>query len=460
MNLRVLVFSNPLVCDKIAKKFLYWKDSGFIFTRRLLSVLPDEWRYSWVIPDSITDEEQEWFKVKPNIELIKYPYSTSIHQNRYEFYGNVLKKAFPYTKDLDAIICNQPEISANIKVWLENQRREKTPIFNFFHWVDCYESRKFGEDLGGYFWREYDGVLSAEKSYFHNEYAHSLFDGMVKRYIKLISNYNYGYFMPPATEYGKEPFIISEADDPFDFSKDKKVVLFNHRLNNTTNWKFFLQACDRLYEKRQDFVVWFTDDSDKAKSKMLVRPYVINRSLPDSEYGYLLLRSHFAVCTHKGYSTWNMAVLDALNALCFTIMPQTEEIYLKMFGMNYPELYHQNDFYLVDKMDVLLDVPARNLRASAARIKIAFPEYFTTDHLKNIEKDVVDCVTRRVQESGTPAKYDEVVKLILHNTGITKAEIVNGLWAYHVNSNFQKLRWKLLLEGITDDTEKEVPTYR
>jgi di/tripeptidase len=111
-------------------------------------------------------------------------------------------------------------------------------------------------------------------------------------------------------------------------------------------------------------------------------------------------------------------------------------------------------------MNVLLDVPARNLRASAARIKSAFPQYFTTDHLKDIEKDIVNSITKRVQESGVPAKYDEVVKLILHNTGITKAEIVNGLWAYHVNSNFQHIRWRLLMNGIEDDTSKEVPTYR
>jgi hypothetical protein len=283
---------------------------------------------------------------------------------------------------------------------------------------------------------------------------------MVKRYIKLIDGYSYGYFMPPATEYGKSPFTIPEADDPFDSSKDKKIILFNHRLNNTTNWKFFLQACDRLYEKRQDFMVWFTDDSDKAKSKMLVRPYVINRSLPDNEYGYLLLRSHFAVCTHKGYSTWNMAVLDTLNALCFTIMPQTEEIYTEMFGMYYPELYHQNDFYLVDKMNALLDSPFAGLKIVAARIKSRFPAYFATDHLKDIEQNITDTIIRRVQEGGVPAKYDEVVKMILHEPlGITKAEIVNTLWSYHTNSNFQRIRWNLLMQGIEDDTTKEVPTY-
>ena len=39
-DLRVLVWSNPLVVDKIAKTFHYWKDSGFIFTKHLIKSLP------------------------------------------------------------------------------------------------------------------------------------------------------------------------------------------------------------------------------------------------------------------------------------------------------------------------------------------------------------------------------------------------------------------------------------
>ena len=85
MNLRILIYSNPLVVDKISKRFLFQKDSGFIFTKNLLSALPDEWRYYWLIPENITKEEQIWFLTKPNITLIPYPYSTSMHQNRYEF---------------------------------------------------------------------------------------------------------------------------------------------------------------------------------------------------------------------------------------------------------------------------------------------------------------------------------------------------------------------------------------
>jgi hypothetical protein len=448
MNLRILIYSNPLVVDKISKKFLYWKDSGFIFTKNLLTTLPDNWHYYWLIPENITEEQKQWFKIKPNMTLIPYPYSTSIHQNRYEFYGNVLKKAFPYTMDIDAVINNQPEVSANIKTWLENQRRDKSPIFNFFHWLDCKESRGFAQELSGYFWREWDGIQSADVSYFHNPYAKSLFDKIVTENINNPQPYSYDYFMPPATTYGHE--------NPAVFS-DKKIILFNHRLNNTTNWKFFLGICDRLYERRQDFVVWFTDDSDKAKSKMLVRPYVINMSLPDNQYGYLLEHAHFSVCTHKGYSTWNMAVIDALNEECFTLVPETEAVYKEMFG-NYDCMYHQNNDWLFVKMNNLLNIDIKELKITAGKIKRQFPDYFSTGHLSKIKNAIETSILKRI-DGKIPLKYDYVKKYITDIPHTSKETIVNKFWSFHVNSNFQLIRWNLLKDGIIDDTGKDFPSY-
>lgn len=451
MNLRILIYSNPLVVDKISKKFLFWKDSGFIFTKNLLSVLPDDWRYYWLIPDNITLEQQEWFNVKPNIKLVPYPYSTSIHQNRYEFYGNVLKKEFPYTKDIDAVINNQPEVTANIKTWLENQRRDQSPIFNFFHWLDCKDSRVFAEELGGYFWRQWDGVLSAEKSYFHNEYAELLFVEMVFENIKNPQGFSTGYFMPPATNYGKKPFPLPE---------NKKVILFNHRLNNTTNWKFFLETTDKLYEQRKDFVVWFTDDADKAKSKMLDRPYIINRSLGDNEYGFLLENSHLSVCTHKGYSTWNMAVIDAINAGCYTIVPATEQLYFEMFGEFDNEMYHMNEpLSLMLCLNNLLNKDKMILKEKVNAIKGHFP-YFTTDHLAKIGEDIQDTLLKKIENNHIPAKYSLVKEHILNNKEVLKSDIVNKFWSFHTNSNFQKIRWNLMKDGIIDDISKDVPTYR
>jgi hypothetical protein len=457
MNLRILIYSNPLVVNKISKRFLFWKDSGFIFTKNLLSVLPDNWRYSWLIPENITSDDENWFRIKPNMDLIRYPYSTSIHQNRYEFYGAILKSAFPYTKDIDAIINNQPEVSANIKCWLDNQRRDQSPIFNFFHWIDCKESRAFANELGGYFWRQLDGVIAGELSYFHNFYAKSLFDNTAFENVKNMPVFSYGYFNPPATRYGY---------NSFELPLEKRIILFNHRLNNTTNWKFFLEMTDALYKIRKDFVVWFTDDSDKTKSKMLERPYVINKSLPDNQYGFLMNHCHFAVCTHKGYSTWNMALIDAINADCFVTMPNNEIIYKQMFenikgADQHPKMYHNNDIDKTDFLNAMCALLNENptvLKYYTRKIQEKYPLYFSSQGLLGIQKDIEKSIFLRIKDK-LSVKYEDIKQYILENGGANKAQIVNKFWSFHTNSNFQKLRWRLLREGIVDDTTKEVPTY-
>jgi hypothetical protein len=240
----------------------------------------------------------------------------------------------------------------------------------------------------------------------------------------------------------------------------EKIILFNHRLNNTTNWQWFLTMCDRLYEKRKDFVVWFTDDSDKAKVKMLLaKRYTVIQAMKEDEYGYLLKNSHFAVCCHKGYSTWNMAVLDSLQAGCFTLVPQGEPAYTAMFVHFCTKMYHNNDDTLVEKMDGLLNEKAEDLKELTIKIKDTFPSYFSLNGLIRIGDDIERAINNRLDLLHVPAKYDEVKQLIADNPGITKGEIVNRLWSFHVNSNFQKIRWRLLKDGMADNTQKPEATY-
>jgi hypothetical protein len=436
--------------DKISKKFIYWKDSGFIFTKNLISILPKDWRYNWLVPKSLGNEE--WFKeANENVHLIEYPYSTSIHQNRYEFYGNVLKENFQYTKDIDVVINNQPEVSANLRVYFKNQRREDPPIFSFYHWIDCKESRQFADDLGGYFWRQLDGAINSEINYFHNEYAFNLFKKELLEKTNKDIWVNTGVFHPPHTSFGHMPVELPE----------EKIILFNHRLNNTTNWKFFLDVTDALWEKRKDFVVWFTDEGDKTKSNLIQREYVINKSLPFESYGFLMRNSHFSVCCHKGYSTWNMAVIDALGEGCFTIVPETEEVYKYMFGNCDPFMYHDNTKEnLLSKMDSLLDYDFIPLKNKTTKILNSFGEYFSNESLYKIKDDIINAITRKAKSYKRLAKFEDVAEYIESRDRTTKKEFVNNFWTFHSNSNFQRIRWKLMVDkNIKDDIIEECSTY-
>lgn len=454
MSLRVLVWSNPLVVDKISHQFRYDADSGFIFTKHLISKLPKTWRYTWVIPDKIKESDWGWFSSANEIvELMPYPYPTNIHQARYEFAGDVLRNNFEYGHDIDVILNNQPEVSASLRAWASNQRREHPIILSFYHWLDVPDSAQFGRTLSGYFWRQWDGYLASDSAFFHNRYAFDLFSEEVERKVVESSDLwktRTGTFNPPATEFGKEPYPMPE----------EKVILFNHRLNNTTNWKHVVETLEKLWDTRKDFCLWLTDEDGSSLHKQYLKkfPFIHVERIPEQSYGYVMENSHFAVCAHKGYSTWNMAILDSIRNGLFTLVPN-DGIYREML-LPFNELMWHNfgdDLYVA--MSTLLNADARTLRTMNEEV-----QRFVISQYSWSSAEILEHIFAHVQlrmGDKPPKKYSDVWKYIKNSeTPVEKRDWVNKFWSFHVNSNFQKIRWWLLFDGnIRDITEEHRTTY-
>ena len=81
---------------------------------------------------------------------------------------------------------------------------------------------------------------------------------------------------------------------------------------------------------------------------------------------------------------------------------------------------------------------------------------------KEITKDfdfaswIFEAIEMRVVDKN-PKKYDLVKKYI---TNTTKKDFVNHFWMFHANSNFQKIRWKLLTDGFMDNVNLSESTYK
>jgi hypothetical protein len=440
--------------DKIGKTFQFWKDSGFIYAKQLIKNLPSGYRFYWCIPDKIKEDEKVWFtEANENIELIPYPYSTSIHQNRYNFSVATLVKHLPYYKDVDVILNHQPEVSANLKVWAMNQRREQPDILSFYHWIDCEESRKFADELGGYSSRQHDGALASWKNFFHNQYAIDMFRNQMYKEFKVLPNEDsYETFHPSPEKFGEKPF---------DIPTDKKVILFNHRLNKTTNWKEVLEIADEIYTERQDFVLWFTDDTKlKEINNLKQRPYLIVSKMPSENYGYLIKNSHFSVCNHKGYSTWNTSVIDSINHGCLALIPN-REIYKEMFQYSIRDFgcVFAHNGNLKEQMILALNRSREENSSIAEEIKKKDPDLFSfTDGEK-----IRIMLSHRIPEKAyyIPKKYEDVLNLIKEYKVATKRDWVNKFWSFHVNSNFQTIRYNLLCEHwIEDNTACPETVYK
>jgi hypothetical protein len=460
--LRGLIYMNPLVIDKISKRFYFYKDSGFLYTRQLLSSFPKDYRFTWVVPEQVFKKnEQDWFhQAHPNIDFIYYPYPTSIHRNRYDFSGRHILDALPYSCDIDFIINNQPEVTGNLRVLFDTAKRERPIIINYYHWIDCDESRKFGEDLGGYFYRQIEGFINADFSAFHNEYAWNLFKkeyllrfGNVGSDFKELDESKVLHFRPAATKFGSESFDLTSFNN-------KKIILFNHRLNQTTKWKDVVKACDEIYKNRQDFVLWITDAANKESSRIAKQyPFIHIQQMDFKNYGYLMQNSHIAICNHEGYSTWNMAALDSIYNNCYTLIPK-REVYLDMFGKysDSESFFHSSIKELKNKIEELLDQPKKDCR-NIYDNKSEIAELFEPNDLI-FDQKILSEIKNRISKDD-PAKYDKVLALIKKTNGISKKDMINSLWSFHCNSNFQKIRWRLLFkDGVTDDTLKKETFYK
>jgi len=323
----------------------------------------------------------------------------------------------------------QPEVAMNLRVFFENQRREKPLIINYFHWIDCHESAKFAKELSGYIWRQVEGARVADINLFHTEAARKMFlDYSVANELP-IGTLTTSYFRPKPTKFGLDKMVLG----------DKKIILFNHRLNNSTGWQEILKVCKDIWQTRKDFTLWFTDDQNlKETDKIEENEFVICRSVPFGNYGYFLSKCHFSVCNIKGYATWNMAVLDSINfgtPVLAVEKPLWKELGCYTTSDMKGEIIKMLDSAKMEPRDVIL----KNF---------------------NIVEFVEDQIKARVSEKD-PLKYDDVVEMIsTAEDTVEKKEWVNKFWSFHANSNFQIIRWKMLAEeGIKDDTSKEYTTY-
>jgi hypothetical protein len=312
-------------------------------------------------------------------------------------------------------------------------------------------------NLGGYFYREVEGFIDADFSCFHNQYAFSLFKkefnnrfGNLGLDSSKLTDDKVLFFKPAATKFGCEPFDLSKF-------KDKKIILFNHRLNQTTQWKEVVGILSEVYKDRQDFILWITDAANKESSRIAsTYEFVHVEQLPYENYGFLMQESHFSICNHKGYSTWNMAALDAIYNGCFALIPE-REVYLDMFK----DYEHANNFFhkdsndLKNKIILLLD-----------RDKITTETIFSSPKLKHLfcpddsifNSKIIQTISSRIGKE--PAKYDKVIDLIKKNNKISKRDLINSLWSFHCNSNFQRMRWRLLFKDeIKDDTKTSETSY-
>jgi hypothetical protein len=249
---------------------------------------------------------------RDNVTLLPFDYAGSVTLNRGHLNAKEITRLFDFrSMDLDFVFNHQPELTYGIMAALQSKRYgADIKIFNLFHWVDTPQTKPSDVFPDGFI-RQFEGIHLADKSLFHCEQTYNYletnftktkrkncFTGINKPYVDSKTIY-----MPLGISKFPEP-------EPFPLPKNKKILVFNHRWNNTT-------GIDKLVEYTKDlgddYLVWVTDDNaKKPRSGMAAPSHFRVQSLPFKNYAYLLQKAYATLCFVDGYMTWNLSVQDGL----------------------------------------------------------------------------------------------------------------------------------------------------
>jgi len=287
-NFRILHILSPLKWN--GNVFNSKADSNWKVCEKTIRFLPNCHHYI-VVP------LQHDIELKgANVTFVRYDYAKTMMLNRGMF--NFKQIRFDFNNiDVDFVFTHQSELSYNLFQWFHTNRYfEDVAYFGFYHWIDCNKSRGSATGCPSFYMRQLEAMHSLDANFIHSpislDYMKSNFGNF--DITPLIKNI---YEMPLSSKFEVEP-------TPFDLPKDKKILVFNHRWNESSGIKRLMEYSKELPE---EYVVWITDANCDV-----TMPNFIVKHLKYSDYAYLIQNCYASLCFINGYSTWNLSAQDSI----------------------------------------------------------------------------------------------------------------------------------------------------
>ena len=264
------------------------------------------------------------------INLPSYPNAMRAHFNFEE-----IKKVLRWKEtDYDILYSHLPEHTLQLSNLFNNETNISPKIVGYCHWFEVPENTAYSKTM---LMHNIAGMLEMEECGVNSEWLKEL----------VLEKASQTY----------HPRIVRRLDDiiqPHCLGIDKvdmkstptgNNIVFNHRDNEYTGFRWFVKQMDKLYEKRQDFTVYTTlTDIDK--------PYAKRVKISDrDEYLKFLKSMKVGVGCFQKYSAWSISTTDSLSMGVPYVLPN-KLCYPEMVGKDYPLLY-DNDF--LDKIEKVLD---------------------------------------------------------------------------------------------------------
>jgi hypothetical protein len=410
---------------------MHHADSNYKVMMKTIKWLPMCHHYVLVPPNNTIPH------LGKNVTKIPFPYAGSVLFNRGYFNSKALLKAIDFQKvDIDFIFNHQPELLYNVyNAILTDRYGMSVDSYNFFHWVDCEKSRPTGGYPVGFF-RQMEAIDLSTKSYFHCPVS---LDYMKSNWDKI-----------PHTSQGVDenvmkekinyfPLGVGDLPDPEPFPlPDKKILVFNHRWNQSCGIKKLIQFTEGL--DRDEWLVWVTDDDAKhPKAGKPAPDWMKVQNLPSGgQYRYLIDNCYATICLVHDYMTWNLSAQDAIKAERPSLVYE-HPTHDYVLGEDYPFFFNDKKSFLE-----LLDNTPRHYGWDLPKHDETFKE--------NLIGDLIEaCNSKKKRTVRTPSAGMEWLNLILQGNGFKKNLLHNSHPNLYLSNTWEKIRLWCMSKGVKDD---------
>tara|TARA_Y100001938_G_scaffold151124_1_gene246281 strand:- start:10159 stop:11091 length:933 start_codon:yes stop_codon:yes gene_type:complete len=239
------------------------------------------------------------------------------------------------------------------------------------------------------------------------------------------------------------PLGVGDLPDPEPFPlPDKKILVFNHRWNQSCGIKKLIQFTEGL--DRDEWLVWVTDDdAKKPKAGKPAPDWMKVQNLPSGgQYRYLIDNCYATICLVHDYMTWNLSAQDAIKAERPSLVYE-HPTHDYVLGEDYPFFFNDKKSFLE-----LLDNTPKHYGWDLPKHDETFKE--------NLIGDLSEaCDGKKKRTVRTPSAGIEWLYHILQGNGFKKNLLYNSHPNLYLSNTWEKIRLWCLSKGIKDDPNYE-----
>ncbi len=403
--------------------------------------------------DKITADMRQY---KSNVTVLPIQMLSANNGSRFFLdIKNIEMHIQPNKRDYDILSVQEPSVVGSLNEVFNGFNHFNPPIFSYVHWIceDVGIKRNLHERfsyISGIYLSDIAGCNSKYGKKLILEQATNLFSENV---IKEIDN----------KLRVIQPAIDSRAIEQYKVDKTKnevKRLIFNHRLNGYTGYRFIITELEKLWAKRHDFEIVFTNPSKMSlKDQELMSKKSWLRFVDLNREGYLkeLWNSDICFAAHEGSNQWSLALIEAVGCGCIPLAGTKafqKEILDFCFG---EEFFYADVKQFLPKLEHILD----NIDEYKTKVldkRVEFIKRWSWENIINVYLNIYEeMIDNAAKVDADCESMKKIRDIITTRKTISKKSLIEDCLKWSDFIEWTKYRRRILEEF--EDNEENRDTY-